>query len=134
MVATHKLLVNQLNAFKYIIMLIALIPPTELFRFIEPFPVANMSHSKLFIPPKILVKLFISKRIIDILYWMNKTSISIYSTKYIYKPFEVVCLHLHTVKLESCMFGCMLGSEWNVAQNFACLSNNRAFYGPEVNF
>ena len=69
-----------------------------------------------------LVKLFVSSIIIDLLYNFNRYI----QYKYVRKLFEVSSLHQHTV-----IALYLLDRNDRLIEIFACLSNNRVFYRPE---
>ena len=71
-------------------------PSTRLFNFLEPFNITIHKFIRiLLISLQMLIKIFFSNRIIDILYNLNKY-VSAYSTKYVQKLFEVVYFYLFT--------------------------------------
>ena len=73
---------------------------------------------------QMLVKSFVSNVITDIPYNLSKYR----QYKHVWKLFEVVWLHKHTV----IVFYCLDGNK-KLLEIFAYPSNNRLFYGPKLN-
>ena len=71
-----------------------------------------------------LVESFVNNIIIDLSYNLNKYT----QYKLVWKLFDVGCLHLHTV-----IALYRLHRNEKLLEIFAYPSNNRVFYGPELN-